>query len=588
MRPFKILIISILIVISLDNFCCPNVNNYPIFVQRNIKLFLSISMNKSINVVFIKTNKINEHGYVFIRTIEGKTTKKKSLKIKLSEVEWDKYFNHKTQRFREDKRYSYSEVYNAKIDDVLNELKYVNNDLSFIRDDKKSLIDYWEFFLKNTKNNGTIIKHQVVLSKLKKFLQTKKRTTLYFKEITPVFLRELKFYFETSKDPKSLSQNSVNHYLKIIKSIINKAVKDDYYNYIKDPFTSISFKKEKIMKNVLNEEELRLLINTKIDNDELDKTRNIFLFQLFSNGMRVSDVLLLKWKNVSTTDKRINYTMFKTGTPVSLLFNLNQSFILSKIIGSYGNYQKIFDNLSVDFATSYQKPSPFENNIVSSYTMKKFDDLIQKKVVKNNGIQTIKSSSSSDRYRNGQSGSVSSSISRQEKLERIIDYKGYKIWDNDLEIIRVIDKRDELVDLINRMFIINVLTKIDKLTDEVKNYFIFPLLSKETFRDYDLSNRNLNLKQYKSLKHSTIVYNRKLKKLQEKCGIETNLTSHVPRHSFTNLLLKMDGVNLYDISQTLGHTSLKTTENYVMSGFNIQKIDYLSKEISSKYNMNNK
>ena len=116
--------------------------------------------------------------------------------------------------------------------------------------------------------------------------------------------------------------------------------------------------------------------------------------------------------------------------------------------------------------------------------------------------------------------------------------------------------------------------------------FIFPLLSKKLFEKTKISdNRNLTIEQYKNLKHSTIVYNRKLKKLQQDCKITTNLSSHVPRHSFTNILLKMKGVNLYDISQSLGHTSLKTTENYVMSGFNVEKIDYLSKEISLKFNL---
>ena len=100
------------------------------------------------------------------------------------------------------------------------------------------------------------------------------------------FLRELKYYFETSKDPKSLSQNSVNHYLKIIKSIINKSSKDEYYTYVKNPFSSISFKKEKVMKGVLNDEDLRLLVNTKIENEDLEKTRNVFLFQLLSNLVR--------------------------------------------------------------------------------------------------------------------------------------------------------------------------------------------------------------------------------------------------------------------------------------------------------------
>jgi integrase len=542
-------------------------------------------MSMSIKVVFIKQSPSDEFGYVFIRTIEGKIQKKKSLKIKIKKKDWDTYFNPNTQRFREDKRFSNSKIYNTYIERTLQELQGVKNDLSLVSDDKKSLLDYWEFCLKNTKNHGTIIKHKGVISKLKKFLATKKITNLYFSEITPIFIRELKHYLETTKDPKLLSQNSVNHYLKIIKSIINKSTEDDYYTYVKHPFNTIVLKKEKLAKRVLNDEDLNVLIKAEIKSPDLNDTRDMFLFQLFSNGMRVSDLLLLRWGNISVSDHRINYTMFKTGTPISLPVSLNLATILSKRLGSYGNLEKLYNLTSIDFSTSYQKPSPFGKNIVLSYTIKMFDDVISKKVVKNEGITKNVTNQKSDGYHTGFSGSSETSISRMDRTDRVIKYKGYKIWEEDYEIKRVIDKREELVHQIQKMFIHSVMGKVNK---EAKKDFIFPYLSKELFKNEVVKNRDIDLEQYKNLKHTTIVYNRKLKRLQQECRIETNLTSHVPRHSFTNILLKMNGVNLYDISQSLGHTNLKTTENYIMGGFNVEKIDYLSKEISTKYNLTDK
>ena len=540
-------------------------------------------MGKSIKVVFIKQNPDEDFGYVFLRTIEGKTTRKKSLKIKLSEFDWKKYFNPKIQRFRDDKRFPNSDTYNSTIDTFLEELHDVKNELSFIGNDKKSFLDYWEFCLKNTKNHGTVIKHRVVITKLKKFLLSKKRTILYFKEITPIFLRELKHYLETSKDPKSLSKNSVNHYLKIIKSIINKSVTDEYYTYVKNPFNSISFKRDEIVKKVLNEDELSSLIKTKLKTQELNNTRDVFLFQLISFGMRISDILLLRWGNLSTSDTRLNYTMFKTGTPISLPINLNMCIIISKRLGIQDRYQKINENLTINFTSSYQKTSPFGKNVMLKYTMKMFDQLINPRVVKNEGITSRNISSSSHKYGTGISGKSTVSISHQEKTTKIINYKGFNVWEDDTEIKRVIDKREELISSVNLMFIESVMGRINKTPS---NDFIFPLLSKKLFDKNKISdNRNPTIEQYKNIKHSTIVYNRKLKKLQQECKITTNLSSHVPRHSFTNILLNTKGVNLYDISQSLGHKNLKTTENYVKSGFNVEKIDYLSKEISLKFNL---
>jgi integrase len=67
------------------------------------------------------------------------------------------------------------------------------------------------------------------------------------------------------------------------------------------------------------------------------------------------------------------------------------------------------------------------------------------------------------------------------------------------------------------------------------------------------------------------------------CNLESDISSHVSRHSFTNLLLNMDNVNLYDISQSLGHKNISITENYIQSGFNNKKIDYLNKDLDKKH-----
>ena len=63
------------------------------------------------------------------------------------------------------------------------------------------------------------------------------------------------------------------------------------------------------------------------------------------------------------------------------------------------------------------------------------------------------------------------------------------------------------------------------------------------------------MEQYKRIKHSTIVYDRRLKKVASICKMNANLSSLVPRHSFTNLLLNMDNVNLYH-----NHQDIKTLQ----------------------------
>jgi len=85
--------------------------------------------------------------------------------------------------------------------------------------------------------------------------------------------------------------------------------------------------------------------------------------------------------------------------------------------------------------------------------------------------------------------------------------------------------------------------------------FIFPLLdtrkdlSNPAVLDADVSSKNAYI-------------NKELKKLREKAGISKHFSFHTARHSYADIARDKGG-NLYDISERLGHTSLKTTERYL-------------------------
>jgi integrase len=93
----------------------------------------------------------------------------------------------------------------------------------------------------------------------------------------------------------------------------------------------------------------------------------------------------------------------------------------------------------------------------------------------------------------------------------------------------------------------------------------------------------LNEKQYKYIKNKSIVYNRKLKLIQKQLDIETNLTSHVARHSFANFLLELGNVSIYDISNLMRHSSLQITEQYLRRNFDPKKLDDLNFTLQDKY-----
>src|SRR5690606_7709030 len=68
--------------------------------------------------------------------------------------------------------------------------------------------------------------------------------------------------------------------------------------------------------------------------------------------------------------------------------------------------------------------------------------------------------------------------------------------------------------------------------------------------------------QYKDIQWAMARYNKALKTLATKAGIEENLTSYVARHSFASLADEME-IPITGIRDMLGHERISTTESYL-------------------------
>ena len=508
----------------------------------------------SVKLVLIKNNSKDDFGIVQVRIIENSEVRRRSLKIKITESDWEKYYDKEKKRFKKVKAFPQAERYNEIITEYLKGLQSVGNDLELIPDDKKSFLKYWKQLIKTTENHGTAIKHQVVINKLLKYLGTHSKTDLLFKDITAFFVRDLRLYLKTSKDPKSLSNNSVNHYLKVIKSIISHAQKEGYYNYIISPFASVTFTKEKIVKKVMSDDELASLLNTNINDNNIDLARKIFVFQIFSNGMRASDVLLLRWNNLDD-DGRLKYKMFKTDEPMDIPVNLNMCIVIADLLDKENRYLSLLENLTYEMT---------EDDEIVKLTLKDLDNRLSLITVKKeilNHTQIVK---------------------LRDNLKYVLIDGYYLEIGNERQVRQLLQAKEDLLNSIDYMFRMSLTAaKRKRPADD----FMFPVLKNEDFKNIDGNNdfTKITMDQYKKLKNTIIVYDRKLKLVGQACKIDTPLSSHVSRHSFTNLLLNMDNVNLYDISQSLGHKNITITDNYLKSGFNNRKIDYINKNLDGKH-----
>lgn len=164
------------------------------------------------------------------------------------------------------------------------------------------------------------------------------------------FLKRFRIYLFD----KGLKQNGVHTYFKVFRNQLNKASLQypGRFDPKSNPFHHFKVKHVKEDKVKLSLEQLNKIISAEISDSGLMDIRNFFLFSFYSAGMRISDVISLKWKNLK--DGRLTYKMRKTGKTLSLPLNDKQVAILSMYLP-----EKDLSNLTSDlkneetFLTSY-------------------------------------------------------------------------------------------------------------------------------------------------------------------------------------------------------------------------------------------
>lgn len=130
----------------------------------------------------------------------------------------------------------------------------------------------------------------------------------------------------------------------------------------------------------------------------------------------------------------------------------------------------------------------------------------------------------------------------------------------------------------------NLIIYFHEFSKKKPTQFIFPIIDPSLFTEVIFDNNTtLTKEQYNHILSRTTLYNKQLKRLQKECEIEVTLTSHIPRHTYTNLMIEVTGRDIYTISKTLGHTRLSTTDHYV-DDFNINKISDDLGSLSSEFN----
>jgi len=478
--------------------------------------------------VLRKKKATDDYGIIKIRVTRNRKVDYVSLTENLKEKYW--LADKGTVR----KSYADADRLNKLVEEKIIELKVIYGDANIIeaqadvenrsnQDNSPSYLKFFEGQLKELlirKRYGSYKSQNSSFTHFKNYLNEHGISDMTFNEITPLFVRSFETYLYT----QGLGQNSVIKYLKTIKRIWNEAVGLQIYVPSLNPFMLHKNKYAPVIKkDILFKKDVEVIFMTKIpENHPLYHIKNYFLFQIFAQGMRISDLLTIRWGNIGVGG--LQYYQFKTKDHHTVAFNDVMVFRLALYLPDKGEQA---------FKQKYKATLSGER--FYSMTMQELDEYYLKLT--------------------SEDGAINKFLTDKEfELE-------VKQWSSYLNKVR------EKVSAQLQIAFINYAKKNP-------DRFIFPILNDEHFKGvvFDENANRLTPYQYNQMSSKTASYNKQLKKLQEAVGLNKTITSHLARHTYTNLMIDSTNKDIYVISRSLGHKNLKTTESYV-SEFSEERVN---------------
>lgn len=158
---------------------------------------------------------------------------------------------------------------------------------------------------------GTYKKNTSTITKLKEYHKNK---SLDFQDITVDFLKKYEKYL---RDDLNNQTNTIHKDLKFLRKLFNDAYAEELIEHNIIPFNKYKLKTAKTERSYLSEEELKLVEDFSIPEDLKKKIhRDMFIFAAYTGGLRISDMLQLRWVNFDGV--HISFKIKKTGSQQSI------------------------------------------------------------------------------------------------------------------------------------------------------------------------------------------------------------------------------------------------------------------------------
>lgn len=164
-------------------------------------------------------------------------------------------------------------------------------------------------FIENMRKSGKYNRVKTDESRIKNFKTFLKDQDIAFADITIPLLNRFRAYL---KGERNCSERTIINHLLLIRTIYNQAIKGGLIDNKSYPFgkDKIAIKFPETVKIGLTSVEIKQLEDLDLSDDAyLNHARNVWLFSFYFAGVRVSDVLRMKWSDLQ--NDRLYYAMGK-------------------------------------------------------------------------------------------------------------------------------------------------------------------------------------------------------------------------------------------------------------------------------------
>ena len=181
--------------------------------------------------------------------------------------------------------------------------------------------------------------------RVNRFREFLKNQDVSFQDIDETMIRKFVTWL---KSTRKIGERTIMNHLVVIRTIYNRAISEGVCNRSIYPFgkNGVQIKMPQSIKLGLNAPELKNLESLGLEFGDAEwHAKNIFLFSFYLAGMRVSDVLRVKWSNLQ--NGRLHYKMGKNQKPGSVK-------LTSKVLAIIENYVVWKENAD-DYVFPYLK-----------------------------------------------------------------------------------------------------------------------------------------------------------------------------------------------------------------------------------------